>query len=174
MCPNRFELLHPVYRKLCHLLADVDEWGQMAMLAALQRYVRSHFTNPQRGSSNAGGSSKPAQDPSQPSKKVSAFLDPSNRCCHNCTFTRFFTRSRCSTLRVVEWKCWQSTIWCKLLRTEERGFHGVSKFHKALAGFAQARDKWDLICSIRCQRYKAVTAFPPCLIVACAPGAMCV
>lgn len=72
MCPNKFELLHPVYRKLCHLLADVDEWGQMAMLAALQRYVRSHFTNPQRGFSDAGGISKPADSNSnQPPQKVS-------------------------------------------------------------------------------------------------------
>lgn len=70
MCPNKFELLHPVYRKLCHLLADVDEWGQMAILAALQRYVRSQFTNPQRGSSNGVDSSKAAQDPSQPPRKV--------------------------------------------------------------------------------------------------------
>ncbi|CAM9094981.1 unnamed protein product, partial [Ectocarpus fasciculatus] len=71
VCPNKFELLHPVYRKLCHLLADVDEWGQMAMLAALQRYVRSHFTNPQRGFSDAGGISKPADSNSnQPPKKV--------------------------------------------------------------------------------------------------------
>ncbi|CAM9119436.1 unnamed protein product [Ectocarpus sp. 13 AM-2016] len=71
VCPNKFELLHPVYRKLCHLLADVDEWGQMAMLAALQRYVRSHFTNPQRGFSDAGGISKPADSNSnQPPQKV--------------------------------------------------------------------------------------------------------
>lgn len=70
MCPNKFELLHPVYRKLCHLLADVDEWGQMSILAALQRYVRSQFTNPQRGSSNGGDSSRTAQDPSQPLRKV--------------------------------------------------------------------------------------------------------
>lgn len=70
MCPNKFELLHPVYRKLCHLLADVDEWGQMAILAALQRYVRSQFTNPQRGSIVGVDSIKAAQDPSQPPRKV--------------------------------------------------------------------------------------------------------
>ncbi|CAM9328022.1 unnamed protein product, partial [Laminaria digitata] len=71
VCPDKFELLHPVYRKLCHLLADVDEWGQMAILAALQRYVRTHFTNPQRGSTKGEvEGSKSAQDPNQPSKKV--------------------------------------------------------------------------------------------------------
>lgn len=73
MCPNKFELLHPVYRKLCHLLADVDEWGQMAILAALQRYVRKQFTNPQRVSSNGIDSSTAAKDPSQPPRKVGHF-----------------------------------------------------------------------------------------------------
>ena len=72
VCPDKFELLHPVYRKLCHLLADVDEWGQMAILAALQRYVRTHFTNPQRGPTKGDvEGSKSAQDSHQPSKKVS-------------------------------------------------------------------------------------------------------
>ncbi|CAM9735029.1 unnamed protein product, partial [Hapterophycus canaliculatus] len=70
VCPNKFELLHPVYRKLCHLLADVDEWGQMAMLSALQRYVRNHFTNPQRGPRIDEDQSKAAQGSNQPSKKV--------------------------------------------------------------------------------------------------------
>lgn len=72
MCPNKFELLHPVYRKLCHLLADVDEWGQMAILAALQRYVRTHFTNPQRVSTKGDGAvgSNPTQDSRQSSTKV--------------------------------------------------------------------------------------------------------
>lgn len=70
MCPNKFELLHPVYRKLCHLLADVDEWGQMAMLAALQRYVRTQFTNPKPGSKDGSGGDKSVQDSSNPSRKV--------------------------------------------------------------------------------------------------------
>lgn len=72
VCPNKFELLHPVYRKLCHLLADVDEWGQMAMLSALQRYVRNQFTDPQRGASEGVGGSNPEQGSGQPSKKVNA------------------------------------------------------------------------------------------------------
>lgn len=71
VCPNKFELMHPVYRKLCHLLADVDEWGQMAILAALQRYVRTQFTNPQRGSNNGvTGGDQPAEESSRHSQKV--------------------------------------------------------------------------------------------------------
>lgn len=70
VCPNKFELLHPAYRKLCHLLADVDEWGQIAILSALQRYVRTQFTNPQREYSIDVSSNKPAQQPSKPATKV--------------------------------------------------------------------------------------------------------
>ena len=29
ICPHAYELLHPSYRKICHLLADIDEWSQV-------------------------------------------------------------------------------------------------------------------------------------------------
>ena len=29
VCPERIELIHKNYRKLCTLLVDVDEWGQV-------------------------------------------------------------------------------------------------------------------------------------------------
>ena len=29
VCPERIELIHKNYRKLCNLLVDVDEWGQV-------------------------------------------------------------------------------------------------------------------------------------------------
>lgn len=53
----------------------------MAMLSALQRYVRNHFTNPQRGTSTDEGKSKPAQGSNQPSKKVGALYLATKRCC---------------------------------------------------------------------------------------------
>jgi AP-3 complex subunit beta len=31
ICPTSFEILHRPYRKLCHLLADMDEWTQVAV-----------------------------------------------------------------------------------------------------------------------------------------------
>lgn len=33
VCPLAYELLHPGYRKLCHLLADIDEWSQVCTAA---------------------------------------------------------------------------------------------------------------------------------------------
>lgn len=29
MCPLDYQFIHPQYRKLCHLLADMDEWSQV-------------------------------------------------------------------------------------------------------------------------------------------------
>ena len=46
VCPERLDLLHPHYRKLCHLLADLDEWGQITAVTVLTRYVRANFTAP--------------------------------------------------------------------------------------------------------------------------------
>ncbi|CAM9515000.1 unnamed protein product, partial [Choristocarpus tenellus] len=60
VCPEKFELLHPVYRKLCHLLADVDEWGQMSIISTLQRYLRTQFSNPQGGCGSSAVDSLPA------------------------------------------------------------------------------------------------------------------
>jgi AP-3 complex subunit beta len=46
VCPNRFDLIHPCFRKLCSMLGDCDEWGQMSILGVLIRYGRSQFLNP--------------------------------------------------------------------------------------------------------------------------------
>ncbi len=46
VCPERIDLIHKNYRKLCNLLVDVDEWGQVMILQMLTRYVRSQFLDP--------------------------------------------------------------------------------------------------------------------------------
>ncbi|KAL7689956.1 putative clathrin/coatomer adaptor, adaptin-like, armadillo-like helical, AP complex subunit beta [Plasmopara halstedii] len=46
VCPDRLDLLHRPFRKLCHLLADVDEWGQTVTLHVLLRYCRQEFQAP--------------------------------------------------------------------------------------------------------------------------------
>jgi len=50
LCPHELERLDGSYRKLCHLLTDVDEFGQVIMLDVLTRYCRKNFTNPGVGS----------------------------------------------------------------------------------------------------------------------------
>ncbi|KAL1492701.1 hypothetical protein ABEB36_010917 [Hypothenemus hampei] len=46
VCPERVDLIHEVYRKLCALIVDVDEWGQVTIVNMLTRYARSQFRNP--------------------------------------------------------------------------------------------------------------------------------
>ncbi|KAL0095980.1 adaptin N terminal region-domain-containing protein [Phycomyces blakesleeanus] len=46
LCPTRFDLIHPCFRKLCSVVDDCDEWGQMAILGVLLRYGRNQFLNP--------------------------------------------------------------------------------------------------------------------------------
>lgn len=53
ICPTNFDLLHKGYRKLCHLLADMDEWSQISVLEVMTRYVRNQFTDPAPGVSAA-------------------------------------------------------------------------------------------------------------------------
>jgi AP-3 complex subunit beta len=47
LCPQRLELLHGSYRKVCHLLTDMDEWGQVMIIDILSRYCRKFFAEPQ-------------------------------------------------------------------------------------------------------------------------------
>lgn len=46
ICPDKFDLLHPNFRKYCHLLADIDEWGQVTILGVLTRYACTFFASP--------------------------------------------------------------------------------------------------------------------------------
>jgi len=50
ICPQKLDLLHGCYRKLCHLLTDMDEWGQIVTIDVLTRYCRSNFVRPKDGS----------------------------------------------------------------------------------------------------------------------------
>ncbi|KAL0965330.1 hypothetical protein UPYG_G00279840 [Umbra pygmaea] len=46
VCPERIDLIHKNYRKLCNLLVDVEEWGQVVIISMLTRYARTQFTSP--------------------------------------------------------------------------------------------------------------------------------
>jgi len=46
LCPDRLELLHTSYRKICHLLTDMDEWGQVVIVDLMARYCRRFFKEP--------------------------------------------------------------------------------------------------------------------------------
>ncbi|KAM8779073.1 AP-3 complex subunit beta-1 [Rhynchonycteris naso] len=48
VCPDRIDLIHKNYRKLCNLLVDVEEWGQVVIIHMLTRYARTQFLSPWR------------------------------------------------------------------------------------------------------------------------------
>ncbi|CAH8866815.1 unnamed protein product [Trichobilharzia szidati] len=50
VCPERLDLIHKHYLKLCNLIMDVDEWGQVIILTMLTRYARTQFPNPEKQS----------------------------------------------------------------------------------------------------------------------------
>ncbi|XP_052235649.1 AP-3 complex subunit beta-2-like [Dreissena polymorpha] len=58
LCPERIDLIHKNYRKLCNLLVDVEEWGQVVIINMLTRYARTQFLNPNTGDP-AGDTEKP-------------------------------------------------------------------------------------------------------------------
>mmetsp|Transcript_20358 Transcript_20358/g.24421 ORF Transcript_20358/g.24421 Transcript_20358/m.24421 type:complete len:857 (-) Transcript_20358:303-2873(-) len=43
VCPERLDMLHRHYRKLCRMFVDVDEWGQTLLCNVLLRYARTQF-----------------------------------------------------------------------------------------------------------------------------------
>ncbi|KAG8863143.1 AP-3 complex subunit beta [Tulasnella sp. 330] len=51
VCPDRLELLHQHYRRLCKMLVDADEWGQIHLLDLLVRYARKMLRRPSDGKS---------------------------------------------------------------------------------------------------------------------------
>jgi len=48
VCPERLDLLHIHFRKICALLADFDYFGQAVTLKVLTRYARTQFLTPFR------------------------------------------------------------------------------------------------------------------------------
>ncbi|KIY44117.1 hypothetical protein FISHEDRAFT_67789 [Fistulina hepatica ATCC 64428] len=46
VCPTRLDLLHKRYRRLCRILVDVDEWGQVDLMNLLLRYARTMLPRP--------------------------------------------------------------------------------------------------------------------------------
>jgi AP-3 complex subunit beta len=46
--PDRLDLMHPVYRKVCRFIHEFDEWAQIAALDMLTKYARLYIAKPRR------------------------------------------------------------------------------------------------------------------------------
>lgn len=70
VCPDRNDLLHQHFRKICHLLADFTEWGQVLVLKVLTRYARLQFRSP-----FIDHEAKEGKKPPKPKKKKKFYSD---------------------------------------------------------------------------------------------------
>ncbi|GHJ84817.1 hypothetical protein NliqN6_1219 [Naganishia liquefaciens] len=66
ICPDNLAFLHPHYRRICRLLVDADEWGQIVALDILIRYCREMLEKPE-----SSGDTKPP-DATEPTKQNQA------------------------------------------------------------------------------------------------------
>ncbi|XP_071219701.1 AP-3 complex subunit beta-1-like isoform X1 [Salvelinus alpinus] len=85
VCPDRIDLIHKNYRKLCNLLVDVEEWGQVVIITMLTRYARTQFTSPWKEDGQFDENSETAFYESDEKKtkngdeKKSYMMDPDHR-----------------------------------------------------------------------------------------------
>lgn len=79
VCPERVDLIHQVYRKLCALLVDVDEWGQVTIVNMLTRYARSQFADPNIHDTGNESEKEFYDSGSNNSDKPVPTLDPDHR-----------------------------------------------------------------------------------------------
>nr|XP_012153777.1 PREDICTED: AP-3 complex subunit beta-2 isoform X2 [Megachile rotundata] len=81
VCPERIDLIHKNYRKLCNLLVDVDEWGQVVIVNMLTRYARTQFINPNVDNINDDENCLfyDSDSDSSNTKKPKLTLDPDHR-----------------------------------------------------------------------------------------------
>ncbi|KAJ3510883.1 hypothetical protein NLJ89_g4416 [Agrocybe chaxingu] len=79
ICPTRLDLLHVHYRRLCKILVDIDEWGQVEMINLLLRYARTMLPQPVvRGGSavaEGGEATSNEQDEDEVDKDLKLLLD---------------------------------------------------------------------------------------------------
>ncbi len=73
VCPDKWELIHPNYRKIVRLCADTDEWGQIMVLNMLTRYGRLFFTKPDRETDSNPKEPKEGEKKKKKKKKKKGF-----------------------------------------------------------------------------------------------------
>ncbi|XP_048114759.1 AP-3 complex subunit beta-1 isoform X2 [Alosa alosa] len=76
VCPDRIDLIHKNFRKLCNLLVDVEEWGQVVIINMLTRYARTQFTSPWKGDAIFEGSMAHAFYDSDEERKAHSNSEP--------------------------------------------------------------------------------------------------
>ncbi|KAJ3082290.1 AP-3 complex subunit beta-2 [Quaeritorhiza haematococci] len=110
VCPERLDLIHKHYRKLCRLLVDADEWGQLEMMGLLLRYARTQFLDPNVNDvlqkSVAPSSSRDFysddEEPSHRTKYSSNTLDPDHEAFLKACSSLLYSRNRSVVMTVAK------------------------------------------------------------------------
>lgn len=85
VCPEKIDLIHKNYRKLCNMLVDVEEWGQVVIINVLTRYAHTQFLDPNKYLKEAGeeDENKPFYDSDESENKEPKenkyVMDPDHR-----------------------------------------------------------------------------------------------
>uniref|UniRef100_A0A8C5E205 AP-3 complex subunit beta n=1 Tax=Gouania willdenowi TaxID=441366 RepID=A0A8C5E205_GOUWI len=79
VCPERIDLIHKNYRKLCNLLIDVEEWGQVVIINMLTRYARTQFLNPNINDEDEDEEKEKQAEVSALAKRKPYVMDPDHR-----------------------------------------------------------------------------------------------
>ncbi|CAL8081072.1 unnamed protein product [Calicophoron daubneyi] len=74
VCPERLDLIHQNYRRICSLLLDVDEWGQVVIINMLIRYARTQFLAPKQQLCSENGDIADAPDGTEKPSDLINFL----------------------------------------------------------------------------------------------------
>ncbi len=81
VCPDHLSLLGPMFRKLCEMLLDVEEWGQVVLMDILMRYAVARYGAPRdsvflsSSSSHTQIQERPELLPEDASEKVDLSAD---------------------------------------------------------------------------------------------------
>uniref|UniRef100_A0A8D3CZG0 AP-3 complex subunit beta n=1 Tax=Scophthalmus maximus TaxID=52904 RepID=A0A8D3CZG0_SCOMX len=79
VCPERIDLIHKNYRKLCNLLIDVEEWGQVVIINMLTRYARTQFLNPNINDDDDEDDKEKKAEAATLAKRKPYVMDPDHR-----------------------------------------------------------------------------------------------
>ncbi|KXT03194.1 hypothetical protein AC578_4793 [Pseudocercospora eumusae] len=62
ICPDRLDMIHPNYRRLCKMILDMDEWGQLALIKLFTFYSRKCFPRRTKRIKKAANQEQRAKD----------------------------------------------------------------------------------------------------------------
>uniref|UniRef100_A0A8C9YKS0 AP-3 complex subunit beta n=1 Tax=Sander lucioperca TaxID=283035 RepID=A0A8C9YKS0_SANLU len=79
VCPDRIDLIHKNYRKLCNLLVDVEEWGQVVIISMLTRYARTQFTSPWKENNEKAFYDSDSEEKKDQTEAQPYIMDPDHR-----------------------------------------------------------------------------------------------